>query len=105
METLLLITDAIRKFPESADMESHAILLFGEDDGINMEGLGSIGVDVFSIFLIGRVDDNKDRFEDTYYNKPIYNSPLAAPANTLERMQQLSASDVSGLRIILNILL
>ena len=43
-------------------MDSRAILFFGGDDGRNMEGLGSIGVDVFSIFLISRADDNKDCF-------------------------------------------
>ena len=86
-------------------MEIHAILCFGGDDGINMEGLGSIGVDVFSIFLIVRVDNNKECFEDTDYNKPIEKFSLVAPANTPGRMQPLSALDVSGLRIILNILL
>ena len=43
MESLILLTDAMRSFPESANM---AILFFGGDDGRNMEGLGSIGVDV-----------------------------------------------------------
>ena len=105
MESLLLLTDAMRSCPESADMAIHAILLFGGDDGSNMEGLGIIGVDVFSIVLIGRVDENKECFEDTDYNKPVYNFSLAAPVNALERMQPLSASYVSGLRIILNILL
>ena len=42
-------------------------------------------------------------FEDTDYNKPIYNFPLATPDNVLERIQPISASDVSGLRIIFNI--
>ena len=65
MEILLLLTVAMRIFPESADMESRAILCFGGDDGRNMEGLGSIRVDVFYIFLISRVDDNKDCFEYT----------------------------------------
>ena len=43
-------------------MASRAILFFGGDDGRNMEGLGSIGVDVFSIVLISQADDNKDCF-------------------------------------------
>ena len=47
MESLLLLTDATRSFPESADMASRAILCFGGDDSSNMEGLGSIGVDFF----------------------------------------------------------
>ena len=85
-------------------MASRAILCFGGDDGRNMEGLGSIGVNVFSIVLINRVDDNKDCFEDEDYNMPIYNFALAASANTLERMQPLSAMDVSGPSILLNIL-
>ena len=46
MESLLLITDAMISCPESANMASRAILFFGGDDGRNMEGLGSIGVDV-----------------------------------------------------------
>ena len=79
--------------------------MLGGDDGRNMEGLGTIRVYVFSIFLIRWVDYNKDCFEDTDYNKLIYNFPLAAHANALQRMQPLSASDVSGLRIILNIFL
>ena len=86
-------------------MASRAILWFGGDDGSNIEGLGIIGVYVFSIVLIGWVDENKDCFEDEDYNKPIYNFTLAAPANSLERLQMLSSSDVSGLRILLNILL
>ena len=52
-------------------MEICDILCFGGDDGRNMEGLSSIGVGVFSIVLIGQVDNNKDYFEDTDYNKPI----------------------------------
>ena len=86
-------------------MVSHAILCFFRGAGSNMEGLGIVRVDVFSIVLIGQADENKDCFEDTDYNKPIYNFFLSSPLNTLERMQPLSASDVSGLRIILNILL
>ena len=39
MESLLLLTDAMMIYPESANMASHAILFFGGDDGINMEGL------------------------------------------------------------------
>ena len=67
--------------------------------------MGIIGVYVFSIVLIGWVDNNKDCFEDKYYNKPNYNFPLVAPANEPEKMQLLSALDVSCLRILLNILL
>ena len=67
--------------------------------------MGRIGVYVFSIVLIGRVDENKDCFEDEDYNKPIYNFSLAAPVNSLERMQPLSVSDVSGLRILLYFML
>ena len=66
-------TDAMGRYPEISDMASRAILCFGGDDGSNMEGLGSIGVNVFSIVLINRVDDNKDYFEDEDYNMPIYN--------------------------------
>ena len=72
MDSLLLYTDAMRCCPESADMASREIMCFGGDDVRNMEGLGSIGIDVFSVVLIGRVDDNKDCFEDTDYNNPIY---------------------------------
>ena len=104
-EILLLLTDDMMICLEIADMDSHAILCFGGDYGRNIEVLDSIVVDVFSIVLIGRVYNNKDCFEDTDYNKPIYNFSLAVPANTLEIMQPLSASYVSGLRIILNILI
>ena len=104
-ESLLVITDAMRSCLESAEIASRAILRFGGDAGSNMEGLVSMGVGVFYIVLIGHVDDNKDCFEDTDYNKPIYNFFLSSPLNALERMQPLSALDVSGLRIILNILL
>ena len=97
MKSLLLLSDAMRSCPESADMASRAILCFGGTDDNDMELLGSIGVDVFSMVLIGRVDDNKDCFEDEDYNKPIYNFALAALANALDRMQPLSASDVSAL--------
>ena len=62
MKILLLLTDAMRSCPESSNMASHGILFFGWDDGRNMEGLGSIGVDVFSIVLISQADDNKDCF-------------------------------------------
>ena len=41
MESLLLLTDATRSCPESADMASRAILCFGGDGGSNKEGLGS----------------------------------------------------------------
>ena len=61
-ESLLLPTDDIRSCLDSANMASHTILFFGGDDGRNMEGLGSIGVDVFSIVLISRADYNKDCF-------------------------------------------
>ena len=105
MESPILLTDAMRSYPESSDTAICAILCFSGDDVIIMEVMGSIGVDVFSIVLIGRVDDNKDCFEDTDYNKSIYNFTLDAPANALERMPLISALDVSGLRIILNILL
>ena len=105
MESLLLLTDVMTSCPESADMASRDTICFGGGYVSNMEEMGSIGVNVFSIVLISWVNDNKYFFEDTDYNKPIYNFALTAPANTLERMQPLSASDVSGLRIILNILL
>ena len=72
IESLLLLTDAMRSCPESTNMASHAILCFVGCDDRNMELLGSIRVDLFSIFLIGRVDDNKDCFEDTDCNKHIY---------------------------------
>ena len=49
MESLLLLTDATRSCPESADMASRAILCFGGDDSSNVGGLGSIRVDVFLI--------------------------------------------------------
>ena len=62
MESSLLLTDAMTSCPESANMASRAIFSFGGDDGRNMEGLGSIGVDVFSIVLISQADDNKDCF-------------------------------------------
>ena len=71
MESLLLLTDAMRSFPDSDDIESCDILCVGGDDGINMEGLGSIGVDVFYIVFIGWVDNNKDCFEEMDYNKSI----------------------------------
>ena len=105
MKSLILPTDAMRSFLESADMASRAILWFGGDDGSNIEGLGIIGVYVFSIVLIGWVDENKDCFEDTSYNIHIYNFSLDAPVNALERMKLLSDLDVAGLCIILNILL
>ena len=70
-ESLLLITDATRSCLESAEIASRAILRFGGDAGSNMEGLVSMGAGVFYIVLIGHVDDNKDCFEDTDYNKPI----------------------------------
>ena len=44
------------------------ILCFGGDDVSNMEGLGSIGVNVFSILLIGWINKNKDCFEEEDYN-------------------------------------
>ena len=50
LEILLLLTDAMRSCPESAEMASRAILCFGGDDGRNMEVLGSIGVDVFLLY-------------------------------------------------------
>ena len=62
MESLFLLTDATRSCPESANMASRAIMFFGGDDGRNMEGLGSIGVDVFSIVLIIWADENNDCF-------------------------------------------
>ena len=105
MESLLLLTDDMRIFLESADMVNCAILCFGGDDGSNKEGLGSIGFNVISIVLIDRVGNNKDFFEDTDYNKTMYNSPLAATSNAIYSMQLLSALYVSGLRKILNILL
>ena len=105
METLLLPTDAMNIWIDISDMARHAILWFGGYNGRNIEGLGRIGVYVFSIVLIGRLDKNKDYFEEDTYNNPMYNFALAAPANALERMQPLSASDVSGLHILLNILL
>ena len=104
MESILLITGAMGRCPDISDMASCAILCFGGDAVNNMEGLCSIGVNVFSIVLINRVDDNKDYFEYEDYNMPIYNFALAAHANTLDRMQPLSAMDVSGLSILLNIL-
>ena len=70
-----------------------------------MERLGSVGVDVFSVVLIVQVDNNKDCFEDTDCNKIIHNLPLAAPPNAIDKMKPLSALDVSGFCIILNILL
>ena len=99
MGSLLILTDAMRSCQESSNMASRAILCFGGDDGNNIEGLGSIRVDIFS-----RVDDNKDCFEDTDYNKHIYKISLTAHTNALDRMQTLSASDVSDLHIIINIL-
>ena len=105
MESLLLLRDAMRICQESSDMAILDILWFGGDDGRNKGGMGSIGVDVFSIVLIGRVDKNKNCFEDTYYNKPIYNSPIAAPASALESMQPLSALDVLVRHLNLKILL
>ena len=87
MESLFLITDAMRSCPKSSDMASRAILCFGGDDGSNIEGQDSIRVDVFSIFLIGWVDDNKECFEDIDYNKPIYNFRLAVPVDALDLFQ------------------
>ena len=105
MESLLLLNGAMRSCLDSSDMASRAIMLFDGGDGSNMEGPGSIGVDVFSIVLIVWVDENKDCFEDTSYNIHIYNFSLDAPVNALERMKLLSDLDVAGLCIILNILL
>ena len=65
MESLLLLTDAMRNCTDIYDMASRAILCFGGDDVSNMEGMGSIGVNVSSIVLIGPLDNNKDCFEDT----------------------------------------
>ena len=62
MESLLLLTDSTRSCPESANMAIQAIIFFCGYYVRNMEGLGIIGVDVFSIVLISQADDNKDSF-------------------------------------------
>ena len=51
-----------------------------------MEELGIIGVNVFSIVLIGWIDDNKEFFEEEDHNMHIYNVSLVAPANALDRI-------------------
>ena len=83
MESLLLLTDDTRSYLESSDMAIRTILFFGGDYVSNMEVLGRIRVDVFYVVLIGQGDDNKDCFEGTDYNNPIYNFALAEPANVL----------------------
>ena len=97
MKIILLLTDSMRSCPESADMASHAILCFGGIDGKNVEGLGGIGVSVFSLVMTGWVDVNKYYYEEEDNNRPIYTFALAALANALEMMQPLSASGVSDL--------
>ena len=73
MKRLILLSDSMRNSClQSAAMASRAILCFGGNGGINMEGLVSIRFDVFSIILIVQVYDNKDYFEEMNYNKHIY---------------------------------
>ena len=100
MESLLLLTDAVRSRPEITGMASRAILCFGGKKDDNIEELG-IGEAVLSLILHGRIDDGDD--DETYpeeekYNKILRSLALSTLANVLEsRTWPISSFRVSAL--------